>query len=547
MRPFPSPGSRSISFIALPALALALGGAFIGTACGSSGGGEQAGGQSGGSAGDSGGGSGGQGGAAPLTTYYVDADGDGFGNPEHAVELAEPAPGFVTVAGDCDDLDPSVHPDALEVCDEVDNDCDGVVDAGPCGENGVCQGEGEAIACVCKEGFEGDPESCGPIPWSQVAVGGRRTFGNARDSHACAIRGGQLYCWGSNRYGQLGGPGGGSTTPRRVGTHDDWAEVTSGGAHSCGIRAGRLYCWGSNLDTARFDEGFTGLLGLGDDFADVDMVDEPTRVGTASDWVSVSAGTHHTCGIRESDAGERTLWCWGKGSDGSALGSGTFERSNVPVQEATASVDWVSVSAGTRADTCGLRASAEDEQTLWCWGRNSSISSGTSTPAQRGTDTDWQAISVGARAACGLRRDTDGVTAHCVGTNSHGQLADGTTSSKSSYVEVQGDHAAWTAISASQGFACGIADGDLYCWGRNLDHELGLGDDVLELEGCSDAHNHVDCRVPMLVSHPRSWTSVSTGPGYACAIDVAGRLYCWGDPGAVGVDMDPARTPREVH
>ena len=36
--------------------------------------------------------------------------------------------GFVSDSSDCDDLDPSVHPDALEQCDGVDNNCDEVVD-----------------------------------------------------------------------------------------------------------------------------------------------------------------------------------------------------------------------------------------------------------------------------------------------------------------------------------------------------------------------------------------------------------------------------------
>jgi hypothetical protein len=40
--------------------------------------------------------------------------------------------GWTTAAGDCDDTDPNVHPGAPEVCDLVDNDCNGQVDEGAC-------------------------------------------------------------------------------------------------------------------------------------------------------------------------------------------------------------------------------------------------------------------------------------------------------------------------------------------------------------------------------------------------------------------------------
>ncbi len=42
---------------------------------------------------------------------YLDSDQDGFPETE-----------------DCNDKDPGIHPDALEMCDEIDNNCDGVVD-----------------------------------------------------------------------------------------------------------------------------------------------------------------------------------------------------------------------------------------------------------------------------------------------------------------------------------------------------------------------------------------------------------------------------------
>ena len=62
------------------------------------------------------------------TPWYRDTDGDGYGDAS-AVEVACDAPdGTVSEAGDCDDADSSVSPRAVELCDGLDNDCDGSVD-----------------------------------------------------------------------------------------------------------------------------------------------------------------------------------------------------------------------------------------------------------------------------------------------------------------------------------------------------------------------------------------------------------------------------------
>jgi len=59
---------------------------------------------------------------------FIDADGDGYGVGE-AVSTCETA-GYAEQDGDCDDTDASIHPEAKELCDDLDNNCDGQVDEG---------------------------------------------------------------------------------------------------------------------------------------------------------------------------------------------------------------------------------------------------------------------------------------------------------------------------------------------------------------------------------------------------------------------------------
>jgi hypothetical protein len=62
--------------------------------------------------------------------FYADADGDGFGDPAAPITACEAPDGAVPTATDCDDADPAVFPSADELCDGVDNNCDGVADEG---------------------------------------------------------------------------------------------------------------------------------------------------------------------------------------------------------------------------------------------------------------------------------------------------------------------------------------------------------------------------------------------------------------------------------
>ena len=60
--------------------------------------------------------------------WYADADGDGWGNAAATLDSCDPGSGWVAEAGDCDDGNSSINPAASELCNDVDDDCDGEVD-----------------------------------------------------------------------------------------------------------------------------------------------------------------------------------------------------------------------------------------------------------------------------------------------------------------------------------------------------------------------------------------------------------------------------------
>lgn len=66
----------------------------------------------------------------PVYTYYLDVDNDGFGDPLMAIDtcLSTPLPGYVSNDLDCATTDSNTYPDAPEICDGVDNNCNDLID-----------------------------------------------------------------------------------------------------------------------------------------------------------------------------------------------------------------------------------------------------------------------------------------------------------------------------------------------------------------------------------------------------------------------------------
>lgn len=98
--------------------------------------------------------------------WYLDLDGDGFGS-ELQETCTSPGEEWVRRGGDCVDRDPAqdplsaeIHPDAEEVCDRIDNDCDGVVD-GP-----------DAVDALAQTWSDADRDGWGTDPLGPGCAGG---------------------------------------------------------------------------------------------------------------------------------------------------------------------------------------------------------------------------------------------------------------------------------------------------------------------------------------------------------------------------------------
>ena len=329
------------------------------------------------------------------------------------------------------------------------------------------------------------------------------------EGHSCAVTSDNtLSCWGWNEDGQVGN---GTTidrvSPQGIAGEIVWSSVSAGRQHSCGISASlSLYCWGDNQGPETFGAQVgSGQLGLGD------LIDRfaPTRVGTRTDWASVSSGSYHTCAIASAGA----LYCWGQNLQ-SAVGDGTQSARLSPVRVGS-TVNWRSVSAGDDF-TCGVSTL----NALYCWGFNYFGQLGTgdtvnrSVPTRIAATVEWSQVSAGANHVCGL---TVGGSLYCWGWGLYGQLGGGTRPEEITSPTQVGTRMDWARVSAGGSHTCGMTiSGLVYCWGFNSLGQVGSGQAAEVISA------------PALVSGGLVWTSIDAGGNASCAVSSDAKLFCWG-------------------
>jgi len=358
-----------------------------------------------------------------------------------------------------------------------------------------------------------------PKPPSRVALSGVSAVAASHDT-TCAIADGQLYCWGNAAGYGLGDPAvaivdacvGRTSTPILASMLAGWTHLSASTNHACAVRDGELWCWGtttSGLGNGVW--GSSGFLKVADGVTDV-------SVGWSSNFDDLGVEISDLDLICFVVAGE--IKCWGDNRFGQ-LAQGGATMAPVPT-EITGGHTWTALESGD-SHVCGIETGV-----AYCWGTNrlghlDGQPTGDSPAAPCGEGrlcatgeprvvpylAHADAIELGDEHTCAL----DGQTLTCWGPNSHGQL--GMLGVAGPYV-VPG---AWTQLygNASKG-QCAAQNGQTYCWGSITSVRQPITRDM-RMDGMKSIG---------ITSFVGSGTTPGGATSHGCVLDSLKRLACFG-------------------
>ncbi|MBX7194525.1 MAG: hypothetical protein K1X94_20885 [Sandaracinaceae bacterium] len=373
----------------------------------------------------------------------------------------------------------------------------------------------------CETDIANDPSNCGGCG-RVCGVGGACQSGTCDEVlqvangqyHTCALRSsGTVVCWGYNANGQLGdGSTTDSLTPIVVPGLSDVVDLVAGWEHTCALLSdGHVRCWGGNSN---------GQLG------DSTGTDQPSPVAVLDDTsleldrvTRIESGRYTTCALRTSGV----LWCWGL-NNADMIASG-----GASVYGTATSVSFASKGGPARVSAFALGATylavlvPSDGRVYATGDYPGDFGPGWSGFAELWTDvSDIVEIASGNDHVC-IRR-LSGIV-ECAGSNTNGQLGDGT--------QITGMMPVGTLFTSAT--ALMLFD-DTTCVRNTLGQVY-----------CMGATNEAQCTGPgsaMPVLAPRrvnvaaagaalnaSYLANGGGGAYRtpCIVSSAGAVYCWGN------------------
>ncbi|MBX3246420.1 MAG: hypothetical protein KF901_04485 [Myxococcales bacterium] len=414
-----------------------------------------------------------------------------------------------------------------------DDDDTVVTDAGTDATTPEVDGGGEDAGPRPRDsGVDAGPSCTEGCEIVQVVVGHR---------HTCARReNGQVLCWGNNSEGELGdgiqvheacrptGVTPGDCTARPVVVVGVDANVISAraGFQTCAITDEDTRCWGLS------DVPPPGSEGRQQRFVAV-------PIAGLSPAAEVQAAGSTTC-VRLLSG---TVACTGANGFGQLLGEDDMDRREAVILPGLESV--LEIDNGAH----GAFACARTADSLSCWGANDALQLGrlateedpdsecgiapSVIPCRRtpvtvdGLDAaEVTQVELGSLYGCALLADG---TVWCWGSNGMGQLGDPEFSEPRSLPRQVPGLANITQIAVGYAHACALRnDGELWCWGRNDEGQVGDGLDIDSAEARCDSNTVVCTLAPTRVVGDLRFVQVAAGYKSTCGVTDDGDVFCWG-------------------
>jgi alpha-tubulin suppressor-like RCC1 family protein len=332
-----------------------------------------------------------------------------------------------------------------------------------------------------------------------------------------ATPGGELYCWGDNRAGQLGDPSViptttmQSSTPVKGSDLAGWSALDGSESMLCGLAGGAMYCWG----TAKRGGIGAGVWTDTRAFAKALPAASQLSVGWSYevDFVTMQdTGAHDlTCALVDAE-----IRCWGDNRYGQ-LGRGAATMELAPVDVA-GDHRFSTLEVGA-AHACGIEG-----DTLHCWGATingqaTGLVSGSSLP--RSPCVATLDCDVGIPKLIGFAEETTGVgtgrlhtcalhnqVMTCWGDNAFSQLGSNMPGPTKRDITGPGGRAWQTMLPGGANGQCASAVPDeTWCWGLVI------------------AQQTMRVREPQL----DGVKAIATGLDFTCTLDRDGRISCLGD------------------
>jgi alpha-tubulin suppressor-like RCC1 family protein len=303
------------------------------------------------------------------------------------------------------------------------------------------------------------PEQVGSDPnWKDVTCG---------EAHTCALTmSGAAYCWGKNDDGQLGTDDTVSfPAPQLVAGGLRFQKISAGGNHTCAWNSTdlQIYCWGSDA----FGQ-------LGDD---LDERNQPAPVvvdlpGPTS-WVS--CGQAHTCAKLSETNADTNVYCWGKNASGQLGINSLLWTSPLPALVAVTSLAFDHVDCGSDhtlalSTQVGYGWGSNQFAQL---GLGQQVDNPAPFVLDIGTETFF-IVDGGDRVSCGISAT---LSVYCWGANDRGQLGCGekcTDQAVKPEAQLVEDLPNVSTVSVGGNHVCAISNQLIHCWGANDNGQLGI-------------------------------------------------------------------------